>query len=112
MSNWAEEVCRPILAHQKNEQLKETWGHLAPKKNVSYKGKIWFAVSAFQSGSLLLIDYEFENLESSPWLYDAVQKHINEFDVSESKVYCVVTVFKNYKFKSKLVELLSVGGCC
>lgn len=112
MSNWAQEAFAPVEQHNRNVVAQQTWGHLAPQKNIAYKGKIWFAVSAFQSGSLLLINYEFENLESSPWLYEAVQEHMYEFKVSESKVYCIETELKNYKFKSKLVELLFVGGCC
>lgn len=43
----------------------QTFGHLAPKPNNIYDGWILFTLTAF--GEVCLIDFEFENLDASPW---------------------------------------------
>lgn len=40
MGNWAEETFAPIEAVYAERVAQDTWGHLAPKKNVTYKGQI------------------------------------------------------------------------
>ena len=104
MSNaqsWAETFA-PIQARNFEIVRQDTWGHLAPKKNKSYKGTILFAISGFGgcSKNPVLIDYDFKELDSSPWLYDAVKDLL--FDRSEEletgKVYKWDTTFRNYHF--------------
>jgi hypothetical protein len=109
MGNWAEEAFAPIKAANRDIVYENTWGHLAPKKNTNYKGAIWFATSSFGDG-VTLINFEFKNLDSSPWFYDAIIEHINELKTEENTVYRVDTIFKNYKFKSSIIQLLSCGG--
>lgn len=111
MSNahtWAETVT-PILAHNKNAQLAETWGHLAPEKNVSYKGKILFCVSGYGYTGTALIDSKFEKLDDSPWLYDAIDKYINDFEsLDDGCIYQIDCTFRNYRLYGKPKKVYSL----
>lgn len=112
MSNWAEESTRPHLAHTKQKVMAETFGHLAPKKQNTYKGKVLFCVSAFNNQNIELIDFSFDNdLESSPWLFDAINDFLFENFINEDsgKVYKIEIQFKNYKIK-KLKSLETVAS--
>lgn len=110
MTHWAEEATRPHLAHSKQKVMADTFGHLAPEKKVIYKGKILFCLSAFNNGNIELIDFKFDNdLESSPWLFDAINDFLfdNFKDESEGTVYEIEIQFKNYKIK-KLKPLKTI----
>lgn len=111
MSNaqsWAETVS-PALAHYKNAKLAETWGHLAPKKNVSYKGKILFCVSGYGDTGTALIDSKFDNLEDSPWLYDAINDYINDCEgLEDGGIYRIDCTFRNYRFYGKPKKVYSL----
>jgi hypothetical protein len=98
VKSW-EETITPILAHQKNAVLAETWGHLAPQKNTSYKGKILFCVSGYGYTGTAIVASEFENLEDSPWLYDAMQEYIDKWvKLEEGCIYRIDCTFRNYRF--------------
>lgn len=62
------------------EQLKNTFGHLAPKKNKLYRGRIVYAVGCFGNDGLnpTVIVSEFGDLQSSPWFYEAIQELLNK----------------------------------
>ena len=64
--------------HNHREQLKETWGHLAPIKNKTYNGRIVYAVGCFGNDGLnpTTISYHFDGLESSPWFHEALTEFI------------------------------------
>jgi hypothetical protein len=96
------EVFAPIEAHNRECVRQDTFGHLAPEKNRSYKGRILFIKSAFCSGSITIVNYDFVGLESSPWLYDAVYDELDKFDgLNEGSVYEWHTTFRNYRFYGK-----------
>ena len=115
MSNAASwnEVMAPVMAHRRNIVLRETWGHLAPKKNISYKCKILFSVSGYDSGTRTIIDTELAaGLEDSPWLYESIDMEVNKWKIDSSKVpgvYLIVGTFRNFRWygKPKLVYSLS-----
>ena len=65
----------PALMRYKTEVMKQTWGHLAPKRNRTYKGHMVFVVGCFGSDHLnpTAIECEFEGLDSSPWFFDHLE---------------------------------------
>jgi hypothetical protein len=111
MSNsqsWGE-VFAPIQAHNRQAVLAKTWGHLAPKKNVSYKGKILFCVSGYGYTGTAIIDYNFENLEDSPWLYDAMNDYINKWEgMEDGCVYILNVTFRNFRFYGQPKKVYSL----
>lgn len=89
-----------IDAHNCREQLKETWGHLAPVKNRTYKGRVVYAVGCFGDDELnptpLVAD--FRGLDSSPWFYEALCEFIGELEGNESGcVYEWTGTLRNYE---------------
>lgn len=91
----------PWEAHYKEKVMQATWGHLAPKKNKTYKGRVVFAVGCFGSDdhNPMPISSEFEELSSSPWFYDALMEFLRDIpkDQRESgNVYEWVGTFRNY----------------
>ena len=79
----------------------DTWGHLAPVKNKSYRGTLVYAVGCLGNDPLnpIALSCEFESLDSSPWFYDAVQEFMQSRDNASGCVYEFKGTFKNYKFK-------------
>lgn len=75
MQEWAEAKKAQVEA--------ETWGHLAPKSNRSYRGYIVFAVTAW--GVSLPINAEFKELPDSPWAHsdmlDFIGNHTDDTGV-------------------------------
>lgn len=71
-----------IDAHNHREQLKDTFGHLAPVKNKKYNGRIVYTVGCLGSDDLnpTVIAFDFGDLDSSPWLYDALHEFIGGGD--------------------------------
>jgi len=65
-------------------------GHLFPKKG-KHRGYIVFSKTTY--GDAVLLDSDFENTESSPWLHEAVTDLIFELDVAEGthiwRGYCI-----------------------
>ena len=57
-----------------------TWGHLAPVKDRTYRGRIVFAIGCYDSGDLnptpLLV--ELRGLDSSPWFYQALHEFLSD----------------------------------
>jgi hypothetical protein len=91
-------------AHYKEEVMRQTWGHLAPKRNKRYKGRVVFAVGCFSSDYLnpTPIVCEFKDLESSPWFYSALNEYLQSLKVEEGKVYEFTGKFCNYKFEGEV----------
>lgn len=69
-----------IEEHNHREQLKDTWGHLAPAKNKKYNGRIVYAVGCLGSDNInpVIIAFDFGELSSSPWLYEALHEFIGD----------------------------------
>jgi hypothetical protein len=84
-----------------------TWGHLAPRKNKSYRGHIVFGVGCFGSDGLnpTALECEFGELESSPWFYDAVTELMQPFTTEVGCVYRWEGAFRNYEFKGRLRKM-------
>jgi len=101
------------LSAYKTIQIEQIFGHLAPKTQTEYKGYILFTLTAF--GDTCIIDFEFENLEESPWFNTDVLKYIGDYTDSlpETKTHGVYRYegtykqFKNgnHKFKGKVIEI-------
>lgn len=88
--------------------LRETWGHLAPAKNTSYRGRIVFAADAYD-GSIAVISAELSGLDDSPWFYDAMMDFLREFDPPHGRVFEWRGTFRNYHFHGRPREL-SLGA--
>ncbi|HYE68812.1 MAG TPA: hypothetical protein VEA58_09390 [Anaerovoracaceae bacterium] len=103
----------PIEQANRQSVAENTWGHLAPKKNCSYRCKVLFAVSAYESGTRSIIDTKFEkDLESSPWLYDSMLDMIYGFELPEDEagVYLLEGTFRNYKWSGKPKKVYSIDS--
>jgi len=92
------------ISYQKEQVYAETWGHLAPKKNVTYKGWILFSKSYFYNGNNPIIDFEFKELESSPWLFNVLEDYILKLDLPKGKAYKMFITFRNYRIWTKLIK--------
>ena len=94
-----------IEADNRAQVMRETWGHLAPRKNKAYQGHIVMALGCYDSGYLnpTPIECAFAGLDDSPWFYD----HLNDFlqnlvaeaNLEEGGVYRWEGTFRNYEFK-------------
>lgn len=109
MANYFEEALADYNAEFQEQIFQLTWGHLAPTRNKKYKGKILFAVSCFCSEERQLINYEFQDLDSSPWLYDAVHEFLEVLDeegtIEAGCVYEFTGVIRNYKIEGTLKKI-------
>lgn len=78
--------------------MEDTWGHLAPKPHVKYHGYIIVTTSVF-GGDTTLLDYDFKNLDSNPWLYEDVGNFIfhNEFSHDTASIYRFDGWYKKFK---------------
>lgn len=95
----------PAVVRYAAEVRKETWGHLAPKKNHIYRGHVIFAVGCFGSDELnpTTLDYDLktrsgEDLQSSPWFYGYLVEFLSELDREAGGVYRWEGTFRNYEF--------------
>ncbi len=61
---------------KKQDVMQDTFGHLAPKKGQSYKGTMIYAHGEY--GDIVLLASDFKKLDSSPWLFDAMQEYLGE----------------------------------
>lgn len=90
----------PHEARYRSQVMQETWGHLAPKKNKRYKGRIVYAVGCF--GSDHLNPYptfcEFDDLDSSPWFYHSLIEFLENQENEPGCIYEFVGTFRNYEF--------------
>jgi len=55
---------------KRRDVLKETWGHLAPELGRKYTG--WILVAHDCYGGWTILDWEFENVPSSPWIAEDI----------------------------------------
>jgi hypothetical protein len=101
-------VFAPIDAANKDAVLQNTWGHLAPQKNTTYRGKLLFCKSEYNSGSITLISSKMV-IDSSPWFYDSVYEFLYSFDELEyGHVYQINATWRNYKWWGKPVKVFSL----
>ena len=94
--------------YQKEQIYAETWGHLAPKKNITYKGKILFSKSYFYSRNNSIIDFEFNKLESSPWLFARLERFIQDSELEKGFAYKANITFRNYRIWIKVTNKIKL----
>ena len=87
-------------AHEKAAVMSNTWGHLFPKKG-KHRGYIIFVQTAY--GQTEIVDAEFEDTESSPWLYETIQDLIYGYKDLEPAVY----VWRGYCYPEQIIERLA-----
>jgi len=102
----------PITARYRAQVMGETWGHLAPRKNKAYRGKIVFALGCYDNGELnpTPLACEFAGLDDSPWFYDALIEFLGSFGGQAGDVYEWHGTFRNYEFKGALQQLHAFGA--
>lgn len=102
-SKTIEEMWRPIEEANFKAVQEETWGHLAPKKNQTYPGTMLFSLTAF--GDYVIIDADFGELPSSPWIFEAMTAFVVAHATEEGAVYKFEGTFRNYEFKGPIAKL-------
>jgi hypothetical protein len=105
----------PVEARYHAQVMKETWGHLAPKKNVTYRGSFVLAAGCFGNDSLnpTVIQCEFKDrrgndLASSPWFYDHLMDFVQDDQSNcflEGTVHRFDGTFRNYVFEGTFRRL-------
>lgn len=110
MGNWAEKVFAPIEAVYREQVAQDTWGHLAPKKNTTYRGRIMTAKSGYDGSDEKIIDMEWDGLDDSPWIFDYVNDWIweNRELMKEDGVYLIKSTFRNYRMWGKVSQITSL----
>lgn len=128
--NYMEAAMQPALEKYRCDVLEDTWGHLAPKRNIIYRGKITFALGCYDSGHLnptildaTLVSRKYGELSDSPWFYDAVNDFLSDsicdhtvWDKEENgwkrklhvgNVYQFEGYFRNYEFVGTIKNVYS-----
>jgi len=117
-------VWAPIVAEQREQVLAATWGHLAPRRNAVYRGRILWTVGIWDSGDLnpTVIYCELKSktvgaLDSSPWFYRAINSwlskpqcdadHREDAPYKEGCVYEFSGYFRNYRFVGEIREVFN-----
>lgn len=60
-----------------NEVMEDVWGHLKAEENRTYHG--WMLVYMTFNGYFGIIDWEFEDLDGSPWQYEHFNAWVNKY---------------------------------
>lgn len=100
-----------ITTHQHAVITAQTFGHLAPKPKTDYKGWILFTLTAF--GDTCLIDFEFGDLDASPWFNIDCVEYVADYTDKLKQDFGVFRwegTYKKYKngnckFKGKFKEI-------
>ena len=80
-----------------------TWGHLMPHKNTSYKGIVRFVCTDHSQYGCqpIILQYEFPNLEG-PYIHDELFEDVCNWNKSEKLetgvIYERILTFRNYRF--------------
>jgi len=104
------DVFAPVEARNYEIVCQNTWGHLAPRRNKTYRGSLVFAVGAFGNDPLnpTLLTMDFGDLDSSPWLFDAMEEFARAQKGEPGAVYRFDGTFRNYQFKGVVRRLTLV----
>lgn len=108
------EAWAPVEAVYREAVTQETWGHLAPEKNKTYLVTLVYAVGIFGDDSLnpTVLQCDLSGgLDSSPWLYEALQDFLWSFNGQndEGGVYRFVGKLRNYKFRGTRTKIEQFG---
>lgn len=70
----------PIEEENRRIVFRNTWGHLAPVEHQQYRCRIVYSVGCLGSDGLnpVILVFDFGELNSSPWLYDAIIEFIGD----------------------------------
>lgn len=87
----------------------DTWGHMAPHKNTSYKGVVRFSMTdhSHYGCQPIILEYEFPNLEG-PYIHDELFMDVNnwEYQKLEPGIYERLLTFRNYRwYYGKIVKV-------
>lgn len=122
-----EHVAPSIEAMNREIVLKQTFGHLAPKKNTTYRGHVVWSLGVFGSEYLnpTVLECELGELQSSPWFFDALMDFLGKIhdnkpngefwsvherrDATEGRIFRWDGTFRNYTFCGKVRELFAEG---
>lgn len=80
-----------------------TWGHTAPIKNVSYKGKVRFVLTDHSEYGCqpIVLEYDFPNLQG-PYIHNVLFDNVCDWtdieDLETGVVYERILTFRNYRF--------------
>jgi hypothetical protein len=98
-SNYMDAAFAPVELAFKQAVQKDTWGHLAPRRNKTYHGYIVFSITCY--GNMEVIDTDFKGLDGGPWLYDAIQEFVFQDwkELREGAIFRWDGTFRNYKFR-------------
>ena len=83
---------------------RDTWGHLAPEQNRSYRGSLLFTHTEW--GQWVLIRGNFDGLDWSPWLFDAAMEFVEKHATEEGGLYQWRGTFRNYRWYGKPQKLV------
>lgn len=119
------EAFAPAEARYREVVMQATWGHLAPKKNKTYKGRVVYAMGCFDHGHCnpTVLVSDFGDLADSPWFYNALGDFLDEISwkpedrfppqKGHGQVGCVyewVGTFRNYKFTGTVRLLIDTNA--
>lgn len=111
MGNWAEEALGDLYAPggaYKEAVMQNTWGHLAPQKNITYKGKLLISNSGYGNSGQQIVEMEWNNLQDNPWIYDFVHNWLwdNRELMKDDGIYLINTTFRNYRMWGKPIKIM------
>ena len=111
-SQTIQDAFAPYEAKYHAEVLDDAWGHLAPKRNKTYTGRIVYAVGCFGDDPLnpTMLVCDFDGLDSSPWFFDALNQFIQSMDNELGSVYEFKGTFRNYKLNGCTTLLQQYGS--
>lgn len=104
---WIDAMAPAIAAH-KERVMQATWGHLAPKRNKTYQGRIVWAVGCYGKDHTPLV-CEFDDLDDSPWFYDAMTEFLWAQECESGCVYEFIGTFRNFNFKGKVRTIFNAN---
>jgi hypothetical protein len=105
-------ILAPYNARVKDQVMRETWGHLAPNHRQIYEGFILFTHTAWNK--IEPIEFEFKNLEMSPWLFEQMNEFISKKELLKNDGSFGVFIFTgkyqlynngNYRFSGKIKKV-------
>ncbi|HEG42802.1 MAG TPA: hypothetical protein ENH94_02020, partial [Phycisphaerales bacterium] len=86
---------------KRSEVMTDTWGHLAPKKEICYKTRIVYAIGCYESGELnpTPICVEIDGLPDSPWLYEDIMDYLQTLgEKPQGTIWRFNGVYENRQF--------------
>ncbi len=95
-------------AHYRDQVLAATWGHLAPRRNKKYRGRLVYAVGCYGNDHLnpTVLSCEFAELEDSPWFYSVLTDFLHKQEFEVGCVYEFRGAFRNYRFEGETTLLM------